>query len=311
MEKHAMKRLSNHFHVALLGGLLFVCSVSLSPWAVADALEFERQTLIERHLIELEGVRNFRDLGGFQSADGRRVLPGRLYRSAVLHPATAADFERFDIMGIRTIVDLRSTDERALEPTDWPYPAVLLAWDYDLQLGSGDFMVEIERKVTSGSMDGAAAEALMVNLYREMVDQQRPHFQRLFEEMLEGKGPLLFHCTAGKDRTGLAGALILTALGVDRDTIMLDYTLSETIASLPSQEPLAPVATADGDGRYAALAAMPPDAIAALMGTRRVYLESAFEEMRQRYGSVEAYIRNGLKVSDADLRQLRDLYLGH
>src|SRR5690606_29425991 len=124
------------------------------------------------------------------------------------------------------------SDEREREPTLWQGDVEMLNWDYDMGLESGDMMSAF----TDPDMDAAKAEALMGDMYREMIEQQRPHYAALMQELAESDEGTLFHCSAGKDRTGIAAALVMTALGVDRETILKDYTLSEVIATLPDQQ---------------------------------------------------------------------------
>lgn len=267
----------------------------------------QQQALIERHLIPMEGGRNFRDLGGYQTTDGRQVKSGLLFRSGVLHHLSDADYQKIDELDIRTVVDFRAVEERQDEPTNWKAGDVnMMTWDYQMTFGEGD---DVLSAFADPTLDGPQAEALMAELYRVMLDQQQPHYTAMFEQLASNDEALLFHCTAGKDRTGIAAALLLTALGVDRETVIADYTLSETIASLPEYQNAAPALTDDMDESYAFLATMSPAALDALMGTRRSYIEAALEEMEARSGSVDAYIRDELDVSESDLQQLRSNFL--
>jgi len=285
------------------------CLLSLGSYAFADT-SLPRQdsddALIARHLITLEGGRNFRDMGGINTVSGMSIKPGLLFRAGVLHHLTEADYRLIDTMNIQTVVDFRDMEERRNEPTAWLASDVtVLQWDYSLSFGDGIEMDNFASSLT----DGARAEAIMVSLYRNMVEQQKPHFQGLFQSLLPASGPVLFHCTAGKDRTGIAAALIQTALGVERETVIRDYTLSETILTMPELQQAAGNMTAQDNENYSMLASLPEEAVAALMGTRRAYLEAAFDEMTQEYGSVEAYIRDGLNVSEQDIQSLRATYL--
>lgn len=288
-----------------LTGLVLVLTLSSSPALIA-ATKAERE-LIERHLIPLEGGRNFRDLGGYQTMDGRTVKSGKLFRSGVLHHMTAADYNKVDTLGIKTVVDFRATEERASEPTNWGASDVnMMTWDYSMDFGQDS---NILAEFANPALDAAGAEALMANMYRGMVAEQKPHFAGMFSTLASSDEPLLFHCTAGKDRTGIAAALLLTALGVDRETVIQDYVLTEVINSLPEYQNEAPALSDDMDATYAFLAAMPPAALDALMGTRRVYIETAFDEMAVQYGSVDAYIRNELGMDDTRIAQLQAHFL--
>lgn len=290
-------------YAALAATLLFMLGVSINVFAATP----EQRALIERHLIPMDGGRNFRDLGGYQTDDGKQVKSGLLFRSGVLHHLSDADYRKIDALGISTVMDFRATDERQSEPTQWRAGDIeMRTWDYAMTMGEGD---DVLSAFANPNLSGEDAEALMAELYRQMVEQQRPHYAAMFDELTQSAEPLLFHCTAGKDRTGIAAALVLTALGVDRDTVIADYTLSEAIAGLPEYQNAAPALDEGTDESYAFLANLPPAALDALMGTRAGYLEAALDEMTQRAGSVDAYIRDELGVSEQELQQLRANYL--
>lgn len=290
-------------YAALAATLLFMLGVSINVFAATP----EQRALIERHLIPMEGGRNFRDLGGYQTDDGKQVKSGLLFRSGVLHHLSDADYRKIDALGISTVVDFRATEERQDEPTEWKAGDVeMLTWDYQMTFGEGD---DVLSAFANPDLGGPEAEALMGDLYRVMLDQQQPHYTAMFDQLTGSDDGLLFHCTAGKDRTGIAAALLLTALGVDRETVIADYTLSETIASLPEHQNSAPALSDEMDESYAFLASMSPAALDALMGTRRSYIEAALEEMAVRSGSVDAYIREELGVSEQELQQLRSNFL--
>lgn len=300
-----MIRNTGSFILHALTGVALVLTLSSTPEIIA-ATKSERE-LIERHLIPLEGGRNFRDLGGYQTMDGRTVKSGKLFRSGVLHHMTAADYDKVEEFGIKTVVDFRATEERASEPTNWGAGDVnMMTWDYSMDFGQD---TDILAEFANPQLDAAGAEALMADMYRGMAEEQKLHYAGMFATLSSSDEPLLFHCTAGKDRTGIAAALLLTALGVDRETVIQDYVLTEVINSLPEYQNEAPALDDDMDATYAFLATMPPAALDALMGTRRVYIESAFDEMTKQYGSVDAYIRDELGMDDARIAQLKAHFL--
>ncbi|MDO8909444.1 MAG: tyrosine-protein phosphatase [Pseudohongiella sp.] len=281
--------------------------ITLSGSAEIFAATKAERELIERHLIPLEGGRNFRDLGGYQTMDGRTVKSGKLFRSGVLHHMTAADYQKVQNLGIRTVVDFRAIEERESEPTNWGAGDVtMMTWNYSMDFGQD---TNILAEFANPALDAAGAEALMSQMYRGMAEEQKPHYAGMFATLTSSDDPLLFHCTAGKDRTGIAAALLLTALGVDRETVIQDYVLSEVIAGLPEYQNSAPALDENMDSTYAFLANMPPAALAALMGTRRVYIESAFDAMTTQYGSVDAYIRDELGMDNARIEQLKANFL--
>ena len=266
------------------------------------------QTQVRSRLLNLNGGRNFRDLGGYETADGRRVKWGKLYRSGALHNLDAADYAMLSELDIETVVDFRGNSERQNELTQWQAGDINhMTWDYQLDFDSSAFkQMFAEGRVTEQDM-----EQVMAGMYPGLLNQQKNHYKAMFAELVADDKPLLFHCTAGKDRTGVAAALILYALGVEKDVIMQDYVLSEQI--------LRPAYLMGGhqergkehkqDASMAMLARLPKEAIGALMGTRESYLNAAFTEMETQSGSIDAFIREELNVSDTDIARLKAQYL--
>lgn len=296
-------------HLAYWSAITSVCVASLTAVSITSAEVPNEETLIERHLIQMQGSRNFRDLGGYQTKDGKTVKPGLLFRSGVLHHLTDSDYRQIQDLKISTVVDFRANDERQSEPTEWKAgPAHIMTWDYEMDMSaSSDQMAQF----MNPELSEATAETLMAEMYRGMVFEQQEHYRDMFDVLVETDRPLLFHCTAGKDRTGIAAALILHALGVDQETIVADYTLTETIYTDPAYANSAPSLT-DMDAseeQYAFMSSMPAPALDALMGARSSYIETAFDEMRHQYGSVDAYLREGLGVSEEDIVALQNRLL--
>lgn len=181
--------------------------------------------LANNNLIALEGGCNFRDLGGYGTVDGRAVRRGQLYRSGVLSYLTSADNALLAGLGIGAICDLRREHERWSEPTCWPDAGVdKLAWDdeRDISMVSG----------LSGVRSAEQARAGMLALYQHMPTWLAPRLRGLFQYLAQRPVPMLFHCAAGKDRTGLAAALLLTVVGVSRETILADYLATNQAVDL-------------------------------------------------------------------------------
>lgn len=147
----------------------------------------------------------------------------------------------------------------------------------------------------------ADVEAAVEADYRKLPFDQSAAYQAMFERLVAGEVPLAFNCTAGKDRTGVAAALILSALGVPRATVIADYVLSDHI--------VAANVTKDWNEKlrssYPILAKLPPDVVAPLFRAKPAYIEAMFSEVEHRYGSVERYLSDVLGVSDRDLDVLR------
>ncbi len=173
-------------------------------------------------VLPLEGVRNFRDLGGYATSDGRRVRWRQLFRSASLGSLTARDHAALDALGLRAVFDLRATDERAREPVRWSTGAGprILQHDYLLDLGA------LSRVLPRADADVAAGRGAFAEFYAAMPTRFATAYRALFGALARGEAPFAINCSAGKDRTGVGAALVLAALGVPRATIIEDYLLS-------------------------------------------------------------------------------------
>ena len=254
---------------------------------------------LNARLVPLQGGVNFRDLGGYETSDGRLVRRGVLYRSGSMTGLTASDYEYLRTLNIEVVADFRSTEERLREPTRWPdgaAPPRRLERDYELQFGE---VLAVMRDAPTP----AAARAAFASFYRELPKQFRLQYRQMFDELLAGNAPLAFNCSAGKDRTGVAAALILTALGVPRERVMDDYLLSNKHYK---PKPMSAAAADDPTARL--FGRLPPDVIQVFMGVEPSYLDAAFSGMVDEFGSVDKYLEEGLDLDAADREKLRRLY---
>lgn len=267
------------------------------PYFVLTTAEGDEQVVAER-LLPLQGGNNFRDLGGYETADGRTVKWGVLYRSGTMVKLTPDDYRYLGQLGIRTICDFRSSEERHNEPTDWladPPPA---RQQRDYVLDTTNLMGSIARPDVTPQQ----AKAVFADFYRDVPFSYADHYRTLFAELLAGRAPLAFNCSAGKDRTGVAAALLLSALGVAREQVVADYLLSNRY-----YRPAQPTPGAN-DSTSRLLASLQPAVVQVLMGVDASYIEAALDAATRKHGSLEAYFANELGVDAAGLRQLRDLY---
>ncbi|MBF6175139.1 tyrosine-protein phosphatase [Nocardia blacklockiae] len=215
----------------------------------------------------LQGVQNARDLGGYRTVDGRTVRTGLVFRSGELSKATDADLAALTDRGVRVDADLRTTFERALAPDRVPAGATQQVVDV---IGQAPPQV-LATTLTAGP-----------DLYRAFITAPGANeaFATVLHDILDTRdGAVLFHCTAGKDRTGWTAAVLLTLLGVDRDTVNYDYLLSNYYRD-----------------------AAPNDS---LNGVVLPALDAAFDQADLSYGSFDAYVREGLKLTDDDIAALR------
>jgi len=253
----------------------------------------------ETYVLPLEGGVNFRDLGGYQTSDGRIVRRGMLFRSGSMAGLTPADQDYLRALKIQVIADFRSTDERSREPTRWPEGGVAprrLERDYELEFGE---VIAVMRNAPTRD----AARNAFAGFYRKLPKQFAAQYRQMFDELLAGNAPLAFNCSAGKDRTGVAAALLLTALGVPRESVMEDYLLSNRY-----YKPKPVSAGGADDPTMRMFSRLPPDVIEVFMGVDSSYLEAAFAGMADEFGTVEKYMESGLGLDASDREKLRQLY---
>ncbi|MEU9237712.1 tyrosine-protein phosphatase [Streptomyces subrutilus] len=253
-------------------------------------------------------VANLRDLGGTPLSGGRTVRPGLVLRSGQLDRLDIAADPAVAALGLRTVIDFRTDAERADHPDRIPAGVRLLVADVladKMNAGAGRAPAAAQLKdllsdpvVAEEHLGGGKAQALFGDVYRSFVHSasaQAAYRLLLTEAADPGAGPLLFHCTAGKDRTGWGATVILSLLGADDDTLMAEY-LSVNPAVKQAFAPMIEGFTAAGGD---------PDIALALIGVFPSYLESALAEVESRYGSMDKYVREGLGVCDETVEALR------
>lgn len=246
-------------------------------------------TLADRSL-HLATAANFRDAGGYRTSDGRWVRMGVLYRSGDLSKLTDADLAKLKRLGIRTDIDLRTEGERTAAPDRLPAGAAYIVADV---LGGSISTTTLPSTADEAAAYMEAAEHTMVSSATASA---------AFRTVLGKAGDrrassVVYHCSAGKDRTGWASATILTALGVPSATVFEDYLASNTYRAAENA---------------ATLAAMPESmraAYAPMLEVRATYLQGGFDQVRSEYGTFDAYLRKGLRLGSKDLAALRDLLL--
>jgi protein-tyrosine phosphatase len=218
-----------------------------------------------------------------------------------MHNLTPADLNHVEEdLGVRTVIDFRSTSERAAEPVLWPAakaPTVLVE-DYKLDNAA------IMKAFANPNYTADDLRAAMTTMYQEFPFQFAGQYRRLFEKLVAGDAPLAFNCSAGKDRTGVAAALLLTVLGASRETVVSDYLLSNEY-----YRPAAPRPGASANSPMAALAAMPADRMKPLQRVERQYIEAAFGAIDKRPGGMDAFISEQLGLTKHDVAALRKRYL--
>ncbi|MBR0692895.1 tyrosine-protein phosphatase [Bradyrhizobium lablabi] len=240
-----------------------------------------------RHL-NLLGASNFRDLGGYPTRDGRSVRWRQIFRSNHLGHLTADDVAVVRSLGVRSAFDFRGVVERA--------DALCGLADITVHsLPVEPTVVAALRAIAAGGRPPSSADAVEVmrDSYRGYVQENTPRYRTLFAHLLEDHAPLVIHCTAGKDRTGFACALILHALGVPDEVISEDYLLTNQFYKRD------PSASSDL-----------PDDVKQVLGTvQAAFLGAAFEAIEADYGDLDSYFRDGLGLGRAERNALEGRYL--
>jgi protein-tyrosine phosphatase len=246
-----------------------------------------------RRVVPLEGGVNFRDLGGYPTVDGGRVRWGLAFRSGALHRLTAADVAILSRLGLRVVYDLRTDPECDLAPS------VLLDGVRFERLAIGGDAART-RELTAPVLEGRPADIasdFLERLYPAMAEAAAPSFGRLLTRLAEPGGlPALFHCAAGKDRTGLSAVLLLSVLGVDEAAILDDYQLSAELYTARQMDKVRLKLGASGvdlEGYHNVYGA-PRHAMATLLAT-----------LRERHGGVETFLEDEAGVDPQVFTELR------
>jgi protein tyrosine/serine phosphatase len=245
-----------------------------------------------------EAIDNFRDYGDYATAAGRRVRPGRLFRSAHHGRASAAAVVRLAELDIGAVVDLRRPGERRDQPSRRPD-----GWSGLVIEGGIDDGAEAPHITFLKTQDltPASGRRFMQDTYRRLPFDaaHRDVFSRYFQALADEDRPVLIHCAAGKDRTGFLAALTHHLLGVSRDDMVEDYLLTNAAVDLAGRAPSIARQLHKMTGRVAA-----DDAVVAFLGVEAAYLDAALAEVEARHGSVEAYLRDALGVDAAQRNRI-------
>ncbi len=255
---------------------------------------------VPSRVVPLQGGINFRDLGGYETLDGERVRWRKLFRCGHLADLSAADIRSLQQLGISQVHDFRRLDEQAGTPSQ-PLQATFIN-DYDMSLGS---LVRFWELLHAGQLTGSRAHQLVVESYHNGPAEVAPHYRRLFQSLLDNREQAtLFHCAAGKDRTGLAAALILSALGVSRQQVVEDYLLTRDHFDVDTL-----IAKVEGHLRHAGVSDWERGWLEPFCSVHEDNIEAFFDGISRRYGSLDHYLSAALGLEEVQRRQLREAYL--
>ena len=245
-----------------------------------------------RRGVELEGAVNFRDLGGYATSDFRSILRGRVYRAGDISMLTDADMEELKRRKIYTVIDFRGESEAAAAP------GRLLPGAEYLLLPAGSGNSTDMASFTNGHVSGSD---LMIAFYSDVSvfkEKYRPFFYKLL--MLPDTSAVVFHCSAGKDRTGIAAALLLYILDIPMETIMSDYVISNHYRMNENKIMIDyMVNELEIDQKMAT----------EIMDANPRYLETMFNALKKKYGSIDSFLYKELGIDENFKFQLREKFL--
>jgi protein-tyrosine phosphatase len=258
--------------------------------------------IVAERLLPLEGAHNFRDLGGYATADGRRVKWGRVYRSDHLGDLTEADLRYLEQLGIRTVCDFRSAFERESSPDrlgEAGTPRTVNPSISDERFA----MDELQDRILSGDLGEIDFAELLVDGNRAFARDYTAEYSEFLGLVERPEDlPLVFHCTAGKDRAGFAAVVLLSALGVPEEVVINDYLLTQPYTQKHIEDTLLVI-------RFASLFRTDVERLRPLLGVRLDYIRAAIDTVDEHYGSMDGYLENALGLTPERRAALQDLLL--
>jgi len=246
-------------------------------------------------VVHLKGTSNTRDIGGYETNDGRTLRWRQIIRSDNLSRLTTKDFQKLEEMGLKTVIDLRTEREHEQGPTKWQGDNPPSFYHYPIGRADNDWFNAQRKMLKSNRFTERQSMEHMVNGYRMIADEGLPSYQELMTLVLdESNWPVLIHCNAGKDRAGIAAMLILEALGVDRETIMEDFLLTNQVSRTEEKAGILSKKRKNygnrpgsgmGGGRGPS-----PNAWFPIVGVAPEMLEAFYSEADEQYGSIDALL---------------------
>lgn len=259
------------------------------------ALTGEKGRVVAERRVPLEGAVNCRDLGGYETKYGRRVRWGQVFRSDSLARLTNRDLVKLGHLGLRFVIDFRTSNEVAKSPDRLPDSSSLSYLNLPIAHGEFDFVGAVER-IKKGD-DTWLTPGFMVAGYIQNVDEFPHVWGEVIRRLTRPENrPLLFHCTGGKDRAGTCAALILLALGVPEETVIEDHQLSNILIADLIKRVYARIATYGVD----------PQKLSPYFTAPRECIVSLLAHLHQTYGSPVAYLKKTAGLSDDILERLKE-----
>ena len=268
---------------------IYMAAIAMGVWmlvnpAFSDELANDRE-------IHLKGTSNTRDIGGYMTSDLRTLRQGQIIRSENLSRLTASDFQKLEEIGVKTVIDLRTNKEHDQAPTVWQGDNPPRFFHFPVGDAHNDWFNAQRKMMKRNRFTEDQALEHMVEGYRMIAEEGPPSYQKLMDLVLDQSNwPILIHCNAGKDRAGVATTLILEALGVDRETIMEEFLLTNEMARIEEKavflaKESKKFSNGGRSGRSPSASAWLP-----IVGVHPEMLEAFYASVDEQYGSMDAFL---------------------
>ncbi|MCC9044462.1 tyrosine-protein phosphatase [Myroides sp. M-43] len=290
--------LDNNSHVTTEVGQFYIHTKDRNTYKV---IQHNDTTYLSNRHIVFKDVHNFRDMGGIMNKEGKQIVWGHFFRSGHLSKLKANEFDKVNGLGIKTVIDLRTDKELAKKPDR--IPAGISYNNVQVYDDSEDMFSKTKKEVLKGKITPIQADSLVMEFYKLYMLENPQFVKGIVDQLFDSDDAVLFHCSAGKDRTGMIGALVLSILEVDREIILSEYMLSNNYRA-KEVEKLLKLAKI-GKVIYPKI---DYQVIENFSWIKPIYIEAMFRGIEGKYGSMDNYITNGLGISKEKRQQYIDKY---
>lgn len=261
---------------------------------------------IHRRINSLTGVKNFRDMGGYEAEDGRFMRWGRIFRSGHLSDLTDECGTEMLARDIATVIDFRSDREKERHPVHWPNSWIPDYHSISIGGNAAAWIKELYERLATTDFPAQELHDQFLLAFRTIPLENKVGLKAFFDTILdEHQGnAFLFHCTAGKDRTGIAGALLMKALGINDEQIMADFLLTNKAVNIEKSS----AHIAEWLSKKAGRTIQDKDVLP-LVGVHPEFLEECYASINSKFGSIDTYLENALGLNNGRKQRLRELFL--